>query len=81
MKWQGREVRLLKQRTERRSYTRTLVGLLQNQAVGSTVQTDPGTTAALEIAARAYGHGLATAKVEPEPVRRIITPSILNLIG
>ena len=61
--------------------TQTLIRLIQNQSSGQHVDTDPNVTAAVEVAARVYAHGLAAAKVMPESAQRIITPSVLGSVG
>lgn len=79
-KWQGRPFR---GRIEHRSAdaTQVLIKLIQAQSSGEHLDTDPNTTAAVEIASRIYGNALAAGKVMPESAARIITPAVLNSIG
>lgn len=66
---------------EKRNYTEAVLLRQIRGAEGDDGDADPNATAAAQIAASFLGRCLALAVVEPETIRRVLTPAVLYDIG
>ena len=81
MRWQGKELRLRSPLELRESggYSDAIIKFLLTRAEGS--DADVNQLAMVEFAASQWARAFATARVQPEELRDVITPEVLHTLG